>query len=140
MIRYYNDQKGDLNWGVCIRDTFLIIICLIAASMYGCPQYNVWEQHLKGEAELSRASMNRQIAVQEAEAKYAAASQLAKAEVERAKGVAQANEIIGKSLQNNEAYLRYLWIDTLHTTQNQIVYVPTEANLPILEAGKRPTK
>ena len=36
---------------------------------------------------------------------------LADAEVERAKGVAQANAIIGDSLKNNEEYLRYLYIN-----------------------------
>lgn len=36
----------------------------------------------------------------------------------------------------NEGYLRYLWIDKLGAG-NQVIYVPTEAGLPILEAGKR---
>lgn len=50
----------------------------------------------------------------------------------------KANEIIGDSLKDNEAYLRWLWIEELSTTQNQVIYVPTESGLPILEAGKRP--
>lgn len=66
-----------------------------------------------------------------------AAQHLAQAEIERAKGVAEANKIIGDSLKGNEAYLRYLWIHSLENTQNSVIYVPTEANLPILEAGKR---
>ena len=73
----------------------------------------------------------------EAKAKKDSAILLAQAEVERAKGVAQANKIIGDSLNNNEAYLKYLWIDSIAHTQDQIVYVPTEASLPVLEAGKR---
>ncbi|MGD9276296.1 MAG: hypothetical protein PVJ67_03935 [Candidatus Pacearchaeota archaeon] len=44
--------------------------------------------------------------------------------------------IIGTSLQNNEAYLRYLWIDNLQNEHNQVIYVPTETNLPILEASR----
>ena len=51
--------------------------------------------------------------------------------------MAAANEIIGQSLKNNEAYLRYLWIQNLESGSNSVVYVPTEAGLPILEAGKR---
>jgi hypothetical protein len=50
--------------------------------------------------------------------------------------VARANEIIGSSLKGNEAYLRYLWIMGMQTNQMQVVYVPTEANLPILEANR----
>jgi len=63
---------------------------------------------------------------------------LADAEVSRAEGVARANKIIGASLHDNEAYLRYLWIQTLEhgKESNTVVYVPTEANLPVLEAGR----
>ncbi len=61
---------------------------------------------------------------------------LAQAEIERAKGVAEANRIIGDSLKNNDSYLRYLWIDNIHNTSNQIIYIPTEASLPILEAKR----
>lgn len=116
----------------------LVLIMLIGGGMYGCPQYQVYEQRLAGEAELAKAKANRMIAVQEAEAKMEAASKLAQAEVERAKGVAQANKIIGDSLRGNESYLRYLWINNLeHGANKEVVYVPTEAGLPILEAGKR---
>ncbi|OLX60112.1 hypothetical protein DB99_07995 [Salmonella enterica subsp. enterica serovar Heidelberg] len=75
--------------------------------------------------------------MQEALAKKESAKMLADAEIERAKGVAKANQIIGDSLRNNEEYLRYLWIDGLQQNKSQVIYVPTEANLPILEAGKR---
>jgi regulator of protease activity HflC (stomatin/prohibitin superfamily) len=107
--------------------------------MYALPQYAVWTSTLSGEAELKHAEWNRQIAVREAEAKKDAASLLAQAEIERAKGVAQANQIIGDSLKNNEQYLRYLWVDSLSHTNNQIVYIPTEAGMPILEAGRSTT-
>lgn len=110
---------------------------LIAGGMYGCPQYSVYEQRLAGEAELAKASYNKQVQVQDAQAKYEAAKSLAQAEVERSKGVAQANKIIGSSLKNNEEYLRYLWIHNLAEKNGDVIYVPTEAGLPILEAGKR---
>jgi hypothetical protein len=61
---------------------------------------------------------------------------LAEADVIRAEGVSRANKIIGDSLQGNEGYLRYLWIQGLQTNQMQVVYVPTEANLPILEVNR----
>ena len=119
--------------------TLLFIIIALGIIGGGCavlPRYNVWQQGLAGQAELARAEQNRQIAVQEAQAKLDAATLLAQVEVERAKGLAKANEIIGESLRNNEAYLRYLYIDQLGQTDNQIIYIPTEAGLPILEAGR----
>ena len=55
--------------------------------------------------------------------------------VAKSMGVAESNKVIASSL--TPAYLRYLWIQGLQTNQTQVVYVPTEANLPITEAGKR---
>lgn len=118
----------------------LIFLCaIVAVGMWGCPNYNVYQQRLTGEAELARAQQNRQIAVNEALAKREAAVQLAQAEVERAKGVAQANAIIANGLKGNEDYLRYLWITDVASNQQgkTIVYVPTETNLPILEASRK---
>jgi regulator of protease activity HflC (stomatin/prohibitin superfamily) len=112
-----------------------VVLCV---SLWGCPQYNVYRERLDGEAELARAEYTRRTAVLEAQAKLDSASKLAEAEVARAQGVAKANQIIGASLRDNEAYLRYLWIDKLDSTRGQIIYVPTEANLPILEAARKP--
>lgn len=113
-----------------------LLLCGLACA-YGCPKYGVWEQGLKGEAELNRASQNRKIAVNEAEAKREAAVALAQAEIERAKGVAEANRIIGEGLKGHEEYLRYLWIMSLENgSAPTIIYVPTEGNLPIMEAGR----
>ncbi len=58
----------------------------------------------------------------------------AEIEVARAGGVAKSNEIIAESL--SEKYLRYRWIEGLQRSQVQVVYVPTEANLPIMEASR----
>jgi hypothetical protein len=104
------------------------------------PIYSVWAQRLSGEAELARAESNRQIRILEAKAEQEAAKALAEAEVTRAEGVARANKIIGDSLQNNEGYLRYLWIQGLQTSQTQVVYVPTEATFPIMEANRLSNK
>ena len=113
-----------------------IFLIVVSGLFYVFPVYNVWQKGLAGEAELRQAEWNRQIAVKEAQSKFEASKSLALAEVERAKGVSQANKIIGESLRQNEAYLRYLWIQGMQTNQMQVVYVPTEGNLPILEAQR----
>jgi regulator of protease activity HflC (stomatin/prohibitin superfamily) len=100
------------------------------------PQYGVWQKELRGKAALKEAEWNRQIAVEEAQALKMSATLLAEAEVERAKGVAEANEIIGESLKENEAYLRYLWIIGLQDGSSEVIYIPTEGNMPILEATR----
>lgn len=128
-----DESKEIWAWIVRIGGTILVLGLL---GMWGCPNYSVYQQNLEGEAELARATQNRQISIQEAQAKKESAHDLAAAEVIRAEGVAKANHIIGQSLKENEAYLRYLWIDNMDKTQNQIIYIPTEAGLPILEANR----
>ena len=114
-----------------------LLMGIISLGLYGCPHYQVYQQRLEGEAELAKATYNRQVKVKEAEATKEAAVNLAQAEIERAKGVAKANEIIGNSLKGNEDYLRYLWIHNMAESKDQIIYIPTEAGLPILEAGRK---
>jgi uncharacterized membrane protein YqiK len=111
-------------------------IVLFVLAGYGGPRYQVYVQRKMGEARLAEAESSRKIAIQEAEAKMESAKMLAAAEVERARGVAEANKIIGESLQNNESYLRYLWINNMDDQGATIVYIPTEAGMPILEAGR----
>lgn len=122
-----------------IQDVVVLILASIVVLMAVLPVYGVWRQGLVGQAELQRATQNRQILVQEAQSKEDAAVHLANSEVARAHGVAEANKIIGDSLKGNESYLRYLWITEVANNQQgkTVVYVPTETNLPLLEAGKR---
>ncbi len=125
------------------------VILVIAATMLsGC---GVWmaewngdikktELRMKGEAELLEAESTKKIAVESAKAQLESAKLLADAEIERARGVAEANKIIGDSLKNNESYLRWLYISNIEKAEAKgttTIYIPTEAGLPILEAGKR---
>lgn len=116
----------------------IIIICVafVGALMWGIPKYRIYSQDLRGQAELREAEWTKKIAIEEARALKDSAILEAEAEVERAKGVAQANEIIGDSLKGNSEYLRYLWIEGLKDESGEVIYVPTEAGLPILEAGR----
>jgi len=115
----------------------IAIIVFVLAAAYFVPTYKVWQQNKEGEAELARAEQNRQIAIQEARAKEESAKSLANAEVIRAEGIAKANQIIGDSLKNNDAYIHYLWVEALRETNNAVVYIPTESGIPITEARRQ---
>lgn len=119
----------------------IVALVLIAGGVGGCcwvgPKYNVYEQEMEGQAQFAKAESTRKVAVLEAQAKMDASKLLAQAEIERAKGVAEANRIIGDSLKGNEDYLHYLWINNLHEGKNDVIYIPTEAGIPIMEAGRR---
>lgn len=113
-----------------------LLITLVVLSMWGCPLYKVYAQTKEGQAEYARAESSRQITTLEATAKKQAASDLAAADTIRAHGVALSNAIIGESLKDNESYLHWLWIDNIEKNPNAVIYIPTEANLPIMEATR----
>jgi regulator of protease activity HflC (stomatin/prohibitin superfamily) len=88
------------------------------------------------EAALAEAQSSRQVAILEARAKKESAVSLAEAEVIRAEGAAKANQILQNSLGGPEGYLRYLQIQALEDSKAQLIYVPTEAGLPVTEARR----
>ena len=136
----FTDQHGDITpgGGLSIATLILLFILgIIVLCMWGCPTYGVYSARKEGEAILAHAQSSREVAVAEAKAKYESASLLAQADTIRAHGIAQSNKIIGESLQNNPAYLQWLWIDEISKTTNQIIYVPAGAmGMPILEANR----
>jgi hypothetical protein len=131
------DRSATIKFVAIGAISFIALTGFVGACSYIRPKYNIWAAEQEGMAQYAQAEQNRKIAVLEAKAKFEAALALAEAEVARANGVAHANEIIGASLKNNESYLRWLWIQNLESGSNSVIYIPTEAGLPLLEAGKR---
>ena len=110
----------------------VVAIAVILGLMFGLPLYNVWQQEMSGRAELAKAEQNRQIKIEEAKANLEAEKLNAQAEIERAKGAVEAIRIENGSL--TPTYIQYLWVRQQSNVPNKVVYIPTEANLPILEA------
>lgn len=111
----------------------ILTIVLITMLMVVIPTYRVWSQEMKGKAEFAQAEQNRRIKVEEAKANLEAEKLNAQAEIERAKGAAEAIKI--ENGQLTTTYIQYLWVRQQSNNQIQkIVYIPTEASMPILEA------
>lgn len=113
-----------------------ILLFVAILSMVGCPRYNVYSQEMSGRAKLAEAQSSRQVATLEAKQRMESAQFLAEAEVTRARGAAAANHILQNSMGGPDNYLRYLQIQALEDTKAQMIYVPTEAGLPITEAQR----
>jgi hypothetical protein len=113
------------------------VMAIVLICMTGYPMYNVYSARKAGEAMLAHAQSSKEVQVAEAKAKMESASYEAQADTIRAHGVARSNQIIGQSLKNNKEYLQWLWID--HIEKANVIYVPTEANLPIMEATRTKT-
>ena len=117
----------------------LIFILFIAGMMYGLPVYNVWQQEMVGKAEMAKAEQNRRILVEEAKAKLEAEKLNAAAEIERAKGMAEAMRVENGTLSTT--YNQYLFIRTLEKLADkgslpQIIYVPSQGLTPVMDLNK----
>jgi len=120
------------------KDFYLIVTAAIVfTGLFSIvkPIYSVWSQEMEGKAEFAKAEQNRKIKVEEAKANLEAEKLNAQAEIERAKGAAEAIRIENGSI--TPTYIQYLWVRQQNAqTNNKIIYIPTEAGLPILEAGR----
>ena len=115
--------------------TVLGIVVVIVVASVALPIYNVWSHEMSGKAEFAKAEVNRKIKIEEAKANLEAEKLNAQAEIERAKGAAEAIKIENGSI--TPTYIQYLWVRQQNAqTNNKIIYIPTEAGLPILEAGR----
>lgn len=116
-------------WGI---GTLMVLIISMA---FIRPWYNVWSQEMEGKAEFAKAEQNRKIKIEEARANLEAEKLNAQAEIERAKGAAEAIRIENGSI--TPTYIQYLWVRQQSDLSNKtVIYVPTETNLPILEATR----
>lgn len=118
----------------------LLAIIVILALMFGLPKYNVWQQEMAGKAEMAKAEQNRKILVEEAKARLEAEKLNAQAEIERARGMAEAMRVENGTL--NETYNQYLFIRTLEKIADkgslpQIIYVPSEGMVPVMDLNKQ---
>jgi len=112
-----------------------ILIGGVGSCMYIRPKYNVWSQEMEGMAEFAKAEQNRKIKIEEAKANLEAEKLNAQAEIERAKGAAEAIRIENGSV--TPTYIQYLWVRQQGSLGDKtVIYIPTEASLPVLEAGR----
>lgn len=115
-IRVFLKEKLDPR-GVMIQDVLLRDVRLPAAFGNSIElKLRTEQEALQKEFELAKAKKDAEI------------------EVARAEGVAKSNLIIANSITEN--YLRYKWIEGLQRNDMQVVYIPTESGMPILEAGR----
>lgn len=125
-----------LKWTITITS---IVLLIVFGLMFGIPKYNVWRTKIaieaaenKGKAEMAQAEENRKIAIAEAQADLEVQKLKSEAEVERAKGMAKAIEIENGKLTTK--YIQYLWVRNIDKMDGEKIYIPTESNLPVLEA------
>lgn len=105
------------------------LIGIIALCMFTFPKYGVWSAEQKGKAQLAEAEYSKQVLIQEAQSNLEAEKLNAEAEVERAKGAAEARKTEGLGM-SAEQYIQYLWVKKLDLSESKTIYLPTEGGLP----------
>lgn len=110
-----------------------IIVVLTTLSMWGCPRYKVYSSKLDGEAALAQATSVREIQVKQALGEKEAA-------VHRAEAI----KIVGQATKDFPEYRQQEFIGAFAEAVkegkiSQIIYVPTEGNIPIIEAHRMNT-
>lgn len=124
-------------WVLLGIGSLLLIVAIIWCLMALSQVYGVWSAHKEGQADLAQAKNEQQVQVAQAQGRLNAAELNKKAEIIDAEAVSKSVEIIGTALHNNEGYIRWHWIRMMESRERgDVIYVPTEANLPILEAGR----
>lgn len=115
-----------------------IAVTGVGGVYYAWKHVQVWGAEQSGRAVLAEAEFSRQVRVEEAQARADAAALEGQAELTRAEFAARANRELAEGLGGPEAYLRYLYIRMLEESSDtgQIIYIPTEGAMPILEAGR----
>ena len=101
------------------------------------PLWRVWAAHQRGLADLAQARNEQTIQVAEAQGRLNAAELNKQAAIIEAQAVAAQIKEIGEGLKQHDLYLRWQWIKMMEERDgDETIYVPTEANLPILEASR----
>lgn len=106
------------------------VFAVIGFLMWFFPVYGVWQQGKSGEAALQKAEETRQIQIVQAQA-----------EKDAAKLRADAIAIVGQAAKDFPEYRSQEFIGAFAEALSQgnisqIMYIPTEANIPITEATR----
>ena len=110
---------------------FIVVISAIVVGLaFGVPKWNVWRAGLSGEAALKRAEQTKLIMIE-----------TARAEKEASEYEAEAIQIMGEAAKKYPEYRQQKFIGAFAEALeagniSQIIYVPTEASIPILETQR----
>ena len=116
--------------GAIVGAIIVFMVTLTFVLMVGYRHYSVWSMEMQGKAKLAEATHSRQIQIEQARSEREAA-------VLRAEAIA----IVGKAAKEFPEYRLQEFLGAFAEALregniNQIMYVPTEANIPITEATR----
>lgn len=98
------------------------------------PKMNLYRSNTEKQAVIKEQEAISEAEVYAAQKRVTAATAEAEARIIEANSLAEAQQIISETL--TPEYLTWRLYEVLATTENQVIYVPTENGLPITEASR----
>lgn len=121
-------------WIKVVVGSLLTVALLIGGAMWGLPKYKLYRADIEKRTLISEARAKADAAEYTAEAEVTKANYEAERDRIRAQGVADANATINQTL--TPEFITWHYVDQLADLGDQIIYVPTEGGIPILESGR----
>lgn len=119
--------------GVLVGIIFAFCL-LIGGIMWAVPKYKLYAADIEKRTLISEAKAKAEAAEHTAKAEVTKANYEADRDRIRAQGVADSNKLIDSSL--SDQYIKWHYIDQMTRHGNQLIYVPTEGGIPILESSR----
>lgn len=128
-MNQYDWQETSVAW-FWVKRFMLILVAFVIVLLVGVPPYLVWSSEMAGKAKLAEAEHTRKVQIEQA-----------RGEQESAQMRANAIAIVGKAAKEYPEYRQQEFIGAFAEALkegniSQIMYIPTEANIPITEAGR----
>ena len=114
--------------------TLLVISSVVVFWKLTTPKFNLYKSNTEKQSVIKEQEAISEAEVYAAEKRVIAAEADAEARLIEAESVAAAQEIIAQTL--TPEYLTWRLYEVLGSTDNQVIYVPTEGGIPITEAGR----
>ncbi len=119
----------------------MLIVGALVGIFWIWPHYTLWSTEMAGKARTVQAEHEGAARLAQAESEKKIQIEGAKAEVESAKLRAEAIQIVGKASKDFPEYRQQEFIGAFAEALKegnikQIIYVPTEANIPIIETSR----
>jgi hypothetical protein len=117
--------------------SLILLVVIIGAIVGGAllyPQYKLYRMEMDGKAALAEAEWTKKIQIEESKGKLEAEKYNRETELIKANTEAEANKIVSGSL--DPLYIRYKMVEKMTDANTQVIYVPTEGGIPLLEAGR----
>ncbi|WP_162941578.1 hypothetical protein [Desertimonas flava] len=120
--------------GKAVATVIVAIVLVIVGWKVVSPKLNLYRSNTEKQSVIAEQEAISQAEVYAAQKRVTAAEAEAEARIIEAESIAESQRIISETL--TPEYLTWRFYEVLATTENEIIYVPTEAGLPILEAAR----